>query len=185
MYSPTIERKAFAGEGNSGAITHLWFWGSHLLPTTMSIVMDSFRASLFQTLSLIVQQPVAQLARAQDETAMPWSTHPPISVLTGHPELLSELKTRIQSRAALAVKGFGSRSLRSMRSLAEAWQEPEIWQWLIAKMPWGHTSRVLDRVKGQHTRDWHLRASLEPGWSQIVLSPRIAARKEAACGENL
>ena len=26
MYSPTIERKAFAGEGNSGAITHLWFW---------------------------------------------------------------------------------------------------------------------------------------------------------------
>jgi hypothetical protein len=26
MYSPKIEHKAIAGEGNSGAITHLWLW---------------------------------------------------------------------------------------------------------------------------------------------------------------
>lgn len=35
------------------------------------------------------------------------------------------------------VKGFRLRNLRYMRSLAEAWPEPEILQQLIAKLPWG------------------------------------------------
>jgi integrase len=130
---------------------------------------------------------VVQSARAQDETAMPRSTTSPIGVPTGYPELVSERKTRLrpaQLRAAFAAEGFGPRTLRSMRSLAEAWPEFEILQRLTAKLPWGHTSRVMARVKGQPTRDWHLRASLEHGWSQIVLAGRIAARQEADSGAN-
>jgi hypothetical protein len=118
---------------------------------------------------------------------MPRSTSIQIGVPTSYPELVSERKTRLrpaQLRAAFAAEGFGPRSLCSMRSLAEACPEVEIWQRLIAKMPWGHTSRGLARVKGRHTRAWHLRAWLEPGWSQNVLAPGIAAHKEAACGEN-
>jgi hypothetical protein len=115
---------------------------------------------------------------------MPRSTSIQIGVPTGLAQRLSERKTRVRSPAAFAVEGFGRRRLRSMRSLAEAWPQFEILQWLSAKLLWGNNTRVLARVKGRHTRDWHLRASLEHGWSQNVLAPRIAARKEADSGEN-
>ncbi len=51
------------------------------------------------------------------------------------------------------VEGFSPRNLRYMRSLAEAWPEPEILQQLIAKLPWGHNIRVLDKVKDRATRE--------------------------------
>ena len=71
------------------------------------------------------------------------------------------------------VEGFSPRNLRYMRSLAEAWPEREILQQLIAKLPWGHNIRVLDKVKDRATREWYLRAALEYGWSQNVLSLQI------------
>ena len=71
------------------------------------------------------------------------------------------------------VEGFGPRNLRYMRSLADAWPEPEILQQLIAKLPWGHNIRVLDKVKDRATREWYLRSALEYGWSQNVLSLQI------------
>ena len=60
-----------------------------------------------------------------------------------------------------------------MRALAEVWPEPEILQSLIAKLPWGHNLRVLDRIKDRPTREWYLRAALEYGWSQDVLVLQI------------
>ena len=83
------------------------------------------------------------------------------------------------------VEGFGPRNLRYMRSLAEAWPEPEILQQLIAKLPWGHNTRVLDRVKDRPTREWYLRASLEHGWSQNVLVHMIAGRLHEREGKAL
>ncbi len=62
-----------------------------------------------------------------------------------------------------------------MRALAEAWPEPEIVQQLIAKLPWGHNLRVLDRIKDRPTREWYLRAALENGWSQNVLVHMISS----------
>src|ERR1035437_2973953 len=119
---------------------------------------------------------------------MPRSSSIEIGCPGDYPELLAELKTRIrtaQVRAAVAVEGFGPCNLGSLRSLAEAWQEPDIWQWLIAKLPWGQTMRLLARVKGRSTRDWYLSCAwLEQGWSHTVQVPRIAARKEADSGEN-
>src|ERR1700742_4046386 len=56
------------------------------------------------------------------------------------------------------VEGFSPRNLRYMRSLAEAWPEPEILQQLVAKLPWSHNVRVLDRIKDRSTREWYLRA---------------------------
>jgi len=50
------------------------------------------------------------------------------------------------------VEGFSPRNLRYMRSFAEAWPEPEILQQLIAKLPWGHQTRLLDRIKDRPTR---------------------------------
>ena len=58
------------------------------------------------------------------------------------------------------VEGFSPRNLRYMRSLAEAWPEEEILQQLVAKLPWSHNVRVLDRIKDRRTREWYLRAAL-------------------------
>jgi predicted nuclease of restriction endonuclease-like (RecB) superfamily len=60
-----------------------------------------------------------------------------------------------------------------MRSLAEAWPEEEILQQLVAKLPWSHNVRVLDRIKDRPTREWYLRAALEYGWSRDVLVLQI------------
>ena len=71
------------------------------------------------------------------------------------------------------VEGFSPRNLRYMRSLAEAWPEEEILQQLVAKLPWSHNVRVLDRIKDRPTREWYLRAALEYGWSRDVLVLQI------------
>ena len=61
------------------------------------------------------------------------------------------------------VEGYSPRNLRYMRSLAEAWPDEAILQRLIAKLPWGHNLRVLDRIKDRPTREWYLEAALEYG----------------------
>jgi predicted nuclease of restriction endonuclease-like (RecB) superfamily len=83
------------------------------------------------------------------------------------------------------VEGFSPRNLRYMRSLAEAWPEPEVLQQLIAKLPWGHNLRVLDRIKDRPTREWYLRAALEFGWSQDVLVLQIKSRLHEREGKAL
>ena len=83
------------------------------------------------------------------------------------------------------VEGFSPRNLRYMRSLAEAWPEREILQQLIAKLPWGHNIRVLDKLKDRATREWYLRAALEYGWSQNVLSLQIDTRLHEREGKAL
>jgi predicted nuclease of restriction endonuclease-like (RecB) superfamily len=83
------------------------------------------------------------------------------------------------------VEGFSPRNLRYMRSFAEAWPEPEILQQLIAKLPWGHQTRLLDRIKDRPTREWYLKSALENGWSQNVLVHHISARLHERQGKAL
>ncbi len=83
------------------------------------------------------------------------------------------------------VEGYSPRNLRYMRSLAEAWPDEEILQRLIAKLPWGHNLRVLDRIKDRSTREWYLEAALEYGWSQDVLVLQIKSRLHEREGKAL
>ncbi len=83
------------------------------------------------------------------------------------------------------VEGYSPRNLRYMRSLAEAWPDEEILQRLIAKLPWGHNLRVLDRLKDRPTREWYLKAALEYGWSQNVLVLQIKSRLHEREGKAL
>jgi predicted nuclease of restriction endonuclease-like (RecB) superfamily len=83
------------------------------------------------------------------------------------------------------VEGFSPRNLRYMRAFAEAWPEPAILQQLIAKLPWGHNLRVLDRIKDRPTREWYLRAALEHGWSQNVLVHMISGQLHQREGKAL
>jgi len=52
------------------------------------------------------------------------------------------------------VEGFSPRNLKYMRAFAEAWPEKEFVQQAIAQLPWGHQTRILDRIKDRPTREW-------------------------------
>ena len=47
-----------------------------------------------------------------------------------------------------------------MRALAEAWPDSEILQQVVAKLPWGHHTVLLDRVKEHAIREWYLNAAV-------------------------
>jgi predicted nuclease of restriction endonuclease-like (RecB) superfamily len=71
------------------------------------------------------------------------------------------------------VEGYSPRNLKYMRSLAEAWPDPEIVPQLVALLPWGHLRVILDQVKNRAEREWYLRAAVEFGWSRNVLVLQI------------
>lgn len=41
-----------------------------------------------------------------------------------------------------------------MRSLAEAWPDPEIGPQLVALLPWGHLRVLFDQLKNREEREW-------------------------------
>jgi predicted nuclease of restriction endonuclease-like (RecB) superfamily len=83
------------------------------------------------------------------------------------------------------IEGFRPRNLRYMRSFAEAWSDPEILQQAVAKLPWGHHTVLLDRVKDSQTRVWYLRSAIEHGWSRNVLIYQIESRLHERQGKAL
>jgi predicted nuclease of restriction endonuclease-like (RecB) superfamily len=83
------------------------------------------------------------------------------------------------------VEGFSPRSLKYMRSFAEAWTEEPIVQQLAAQLPWGHHMVLLDRLKDQPTREWFVKAAVEHGWSRSVLVHHISAQLQERQGKAL
>jgi predicted nuclease of restriction endonuclease-like (RecB) superfamily len=83
------------------------------------------------------------------------------------------------------VEGFSPRNLKYMRSLAEAWPDPEIVPQLVALLPWGHLRVLLDRLKDRKTREWYLRAAVEYGWSRNVLVHQINSQLHEREGKAL
>ena len=67
------------------------------------------------------------------------------------------------------MQGLSPRNLGYMKAFAEAWPEESILQQLVAKLPWGHNVRLLDRVKTRDERLWYAEAAIENGWSRNVL----------------
>jgi len=83
------------------------------------------------------------------------------------------------------TEGFSPRNLKYMRSLAEAWPEPEIVPQLVALLPWGHLRVLLDRIKDRTTREWYLRGAIEFGWSRNILVHQIESRLHERQGKAL
>ncbi len=71
------------------------------------------------------------------------------------------------------VEGYSPRSLKYMRSFAEAWTDQSIVQQVAALLPWGHHMVLLDRIKDASVREWYLRAAVEYGWSRNILVLQI------------
>jgi len=72
-----------------------------------------------------------------------------------------------------------------MRAFAEAWPDKQFVQQVIAQLPWGHQTRLLDRIKDRPTREWYLNAAVENGWSQNVLVHQISTRLHERQGKAL
>jgi predicted nuclease of restriction endonuclease-like (RecB) superfamily len=72
-----------------------------------------------------------------------------------------------------------------MRAFAEAWPDREFVQQVIAQLPWGHQTRLLDRLKDRPTRLWYLKAAVEHGWSQNVLVHHISTSLHQRQGKAL
>jgi predicted nuclease of restriction endonuclease-like (RecB) superfamily len=72
-----------------------------------------------------------------------------------------------------SLTGFSPRNMRYMKAFAEAWPDEAILQQLVAKIPWGHNVRLLDKVKDQAERAWYVHETIENGWSRNVLAAQV------------
>jgi predicted nuclease of restriction endonuclease-like (RecB) superfamily len=100
-------------------------------------------------------------------------------------EILSRQKedgwgTRVVDRLAKDLRsefpdmqGLSPRNLGYMKAFAEAWPEEAILQQAVAKLPWGHNVRILDRVKNSEERLWYVERAIEYGWSRNILVMQI------------
>ncbi|WP_413542084.1 PDDEXK nuclease domain-containing protein [Arthrobacter sp. VKM Ac-2550] len=81
------------------------------------------------------------------------------------------------------AKGFSSRNLKYMRSLAEAWPQTAIVQAPLAQLPWYHHLALLDKVREPATRLWYAEKAVEGGWSRNVLTHQIDSRLHERAGK--
>jgi len=79
-------------------------------------------------------------------------------------------------RAFPEMTGVSPRNLKYMRSFAEAWPHEPIVQQLVAQLPWGHNTHLIDLVKCPLQREWYARQTIEYGWSRSVLVHQIESR---------
>lgn len=71
------------------------------------------------------------------------------------------------------MTGLSARNLKYMRAFAEAWRDPQFVQQVVALLPWGHNTRLLDALKTPAQREWYARQAIQHGWSRNVLSHQI------------
>jgi predicted nuclease of restriction endonuclease-like (RecB) superfamily len=83
------------------------------------------------------------------------------------------------------MSGLSSRNLRYMRDFAAAWPEPEVWQRLLPKLPWGQNVALLDKLADAPTRLWYARECARHGWSRSVLELQIERRLHERQGKAL
>lgn len=87
-------------------------------------------------------------------------------------QVINRLATDLR-RAFPAIKGFSSRNLHYMRSLAEAYPDEQIVQQAVALIPWGHNVRILEAVKGTEERLWYVQQTIQHGWSRKTLTYQL------------
>lgn len=90
-------------------------------------------------------------------------------------KVISRLATDLR-REFPDFRGLSARNLRYMRDLAREWPDEAIVQRAVAKLPWRHNCRLLDRVRDPAAREWYLHAAIEHGWSGDVLVHQIDTR---------
>jgi predicted nuclease of restriction endonuclease-like (RecB) superfamily len=83
------------------------------------------------------------------------------------------------------VKGFSTRNLKYMRSLADAFADEAFVQEVLAQITWYHAITLLDKVSEAATREWYVRQTIAQGWSRNVLVLQIEAQAHRRHGKAL
>jgi predicted nuclease of restriction endonuclease-like (RecB) superfamily len=91
----------------------------------------------------------------------------------GGPKIVERLSSDLRA-AFPSARGFSVSSLRYMRAFAAAWPEREMLQHGVGALPWGHITRLLDRLADRPTQDWY--AERAGPWSRAQLEAAIASR---------
>lgn len=60
-----------------------------------------------------------------------------------------------------------------MKLFYEEYKDNEIWQQLVAKLPWGHNLLLIEKIKDKNIRKIYAEATIENGWSRNVLAIQI------------
>ena len=88
-------------------------------------------------------------------------------------------------RAFPEMTGISARNLKYMRAFAEAWPREEFVQQVVAQLPWGHNTHLLDAVKSTAEREWYARQAIQNGWSRNVFAHQIESGLFARQGSAL
>lgn len=81
------------------------------------------------------------------------------------------------------MKGFSRANLMYMRAFAEAWDDLEIVQQLVGRLPWGHNLMLLTKLKDEPSRRLYAQRAIDQGWSRNVLAMQIDTRALAREGQ--
>ena len=79
------------------------------------------------------------------------------------------------------MRGFGTRSLVYMRTLARTYPDG-IAQEPLAQLPWSHITVLLDKVPDPQDRAWYAAQDVQHSWSAAVLTHHITTDRHARVG---
>ena len=83
------------------------------------------------------------------------------------------------------LNGFGDRNLRNMRLFYQEYKDAdEIWQQLVAKLPWGQNMLLIQKIKDKNIRMIYAKATIENGWSRNVLEFQIETNYHLRIGNS-
>ena len=84
------------------------------------------------------------------------------------------------------LKGFSRRNLYRMRAFYLAYRDrPEFVPQVVAQIPWGHNTLLLEKLKEPALREWYARACIQHGWSRAILEAQIETRLHERQGAAL
>ena len=63
-----------------------------------------------------------------------------------------------------------------MAKFAEEYQNREFVQQVVAQIPWGHNTVLLDKIADFEERIWYIEKTIENGWSRNVLIHQIESK---------
>lgn len=77
-------------------------------------------------------------------------------------------------KAMPGLEGFSRRNLYRMRTLYLTYRnQGEFVPQLVAQIPWGHNTALIEKVKDPVEREWYLQQTIEQGWSRNILIHQI------------